>query len=353
MNTLRTLATLLAFAAIVTAQQQFDLPTFNPIPTSNNYPFAGPKMRYQLWYSAAEWRARLRDAVRVCGIQFKAGSPGGQTGKQIDVEVTMANSSPVQAVGSFDQNLVSARTVVVPRTRVQLATATPGSYPVRFTFSREFLWDGVSGVAVDIRIFDNGNLNQPYQYDLEATVSSGTRITRLFTVDDPNSTTAAVIRPGEGLTTRFLYSTAITVPFGQGCPGAGGFVPVAGTSGGWPIPGNTAWTPTLTNAPSQRAATFAIGASNTMWAGTIPLPHELVEIRAFGCFLLVDPVATAGTMTVGGGPGAGQTSFNLPIPPITTINGVSFYSQWLVLDPGATNGVLTASQGLKHVVGPR
>ena len=68
-----TLATLSAFSAAlllptrVDAQttKTFDLPTAIPIATTNNYPFAGPIMRYQQWYAPSEWISQAKHPVRV------------------------------------------------------------------------------------------------------------------------------------------------------------------------------------------------------------------------------------------------------------------------------------------------
>ena len=39
-----------------------------------------------------------------------------------------------------------------------------------------------------------------------------------------------------------------------------------------------------------------------------------------------------------------------PLPGQSSYVGASFYSQWIVLDPGASNGVLAVSNGMRHIV---
>ena len=113
------------------------------------------------------------------------------------------------------------------------------------------------------------------------------------------------------------------------------------------------WDHTLTNAASQRPAILVIGLDKTMWAAAgLSLPHELLEIGADGCFLLVDPLVTFGAMTIGGGPGAGTASVSVDLPPSEDIIGIQLYSQWLVSDPGAPNSVGSVTAGLWHIVGP-
>lgn len=342
---------MVALAPSVRSQNQFELPTRNINPLNDSRPFGGPRMRYQQWYSAAEWRATAREPKRIYGLQFKAGTPAGQAGARIQLEVTMANSFATQATASFESNIVSGRTVVFPLQYIQLPGAIPGTWPVQLVFQNEFIWDGVSGVVVDIRLRDSGNGNMALAYDLEKAISTPSAIARMYTVNDPDSAGALVFRAGEGLTTRFLHREAITYPYGSGCPGEGGIVPEYTTSGGWPIPGNSGWRHELRFAPTQRSAIFLIGGSNTSWGGSVPLPHELVEIGGIGCFLRADPAAYASVMTVGNGPGTGSVSFNLPVPPVTSFVGDYFYSHWLILDPNAPNGVLAGTGALTHRVG--
>ena len=260
-------------------------------------------------------------------------------------------------MGFFDGNLVKDKTVVFRRKSVVLGAGTPGSFPLVLPFNQPWVWDGDSAVVLDFRIFGNGNQNQPFSRDFDSTATSLGRVQRLFTVGDPSAQDAATVQDGWGLMTRFTVRAGVSValPGGVGCPGAGGFVPQATSTVAFP-PSNPAlqtWDHTLTNAASQRPAVLIIGLDKDMWAAAgLSLPHELVEVGATGCFLLVEPLVQIPSVTIGGGPGAGSAFLALELPPTVDIIGLQVYSQWLVSDPDAPNGVGAATSGLWHIVGP-
>ena len=84
----------------------------------------------------------------------------------------------------------------------------------------------------------------------------------------------------------------------------------------------------------------------------VMLPFSLDLLGAANCDLLVKPDLTWTTTTVGGGAGAGTASLRTPIPPVTVIIGMQFFTQWMIIDPLAVNGVLAVSDGQWHVIGP-
>ncbi|HLQ38424.1 MAG TPA: hypothetical protein VK348_11520, partial [Planctomycetota bacterium] len=160
------------------------------------------------------------------------------------------------------------------------------------------------------------------------------------------SATAAngTVQSGWGVLTQFTMRTGAQVTFGAGCPGAGGFTPVASTNT-LARPGIT-WTQQVNQAASQRLAMWVLGDSNVMW-GALPLPLDLGGyIGASGCSLLTDPVVTMFTTTIGGGAGGGIGTISVNLPSITSYVGMSVFSQWFVSDPLANNGILAASAGL-------
>ncbi len=330
--------------------QNIDLPTNILVPSRHNFPFGGPPMRYQQWFSAAEWQATAVNPIRVVGLQFKAGTPGGQAGKQVSIEVKMANTTLFQR--DFDNNLGVEKDREPHFTGdVLMETATPGTFPLQLIFTREFVWDGVSGVTVEVKLFDNGNFGQTYAYDLEATFTGFGKINRAYNITGPNMSTATFFGSGQGLSLRFDFLDAITHPFSAGCPGGGGIVPDASTLNGPPQAANSAWRQVLTGARPDALAFFILGWNRTHW-GTVLLPLDLGFIPADGCFLLVEVRTIRGVMTSPGlGFGDGSVDMSLPIPPDVSLRGRAFFSQWLVLDPDADNGLMAASQGLIHVVG--
>jgi hypothetical protein len=345
------LAALLACAAAAQTNRTFLVPAANPNPNTNNYPFAGGIIRYQQWYSAAEWLATTgpQHPVRVNEVAFRAAAPGGQAGAQVEFELSIANGPAFGPSTLFSSNLVSGK-VTVPRGFRTLGTATPGTFPMVVPLPADFVWDGQSAVVVEVRIWSNGRGNQPFAFDFEAAGGVPNSIARLFTANNPDAPNATVIQQGFGLRTRFQFQEGTTVPFGTGCPGAGNFVPEATTAGGLPLPGNSSWTHVVDRAASQRNATLLIGDSKTAW-GAIPLPVDLGLIGATNCSLLVSVLVTASTMTVGGGPGAGRATIGMPIPPIPTLFGQPIYTQWIVLDPLGPNGLLSNTNGLWSIIG--
>ena len=57
-------------------------------------------------------------------------------------------------------------------------------------------------------------------------------------------------------------------------------------------------------------------------------------------------------ITVGGGAGGGIATLPLQLPAVTGYIGQSFYTQWVVLDPLALNGLLSVTAGLHSIVAP-
>ena len=68
--------------------------------------------------------------------------------------------------------------------------------------------------------------------------------------------------------------------------------------------------------------------------------------------LLTNPVNAIARQTVGGGPGAGVATLPIQLPATTGYVGWSLYTQWVVFDPLAMNGVLAVTPGLWTIVAP-
>jgi hypothetical protein len=215
---------------------------------------------------------------------------------------------------------------------------------VTFTLAREFLWDGASGIVIDIKVFGNGNNNQPYQYACRTTVSSPGKVMRLFAPGNPATLVRATLaQNGIGLVTEFDYGFGLTVSYGGGCPGANSQVPLAGTTGGSPVPPNPTWTQTLNNAAPLTPALLVMGVSRTLF-GSVPLPFDLGIIGFNGCSLWAEPRILLPTSTSAGG----AASVVVAIPGVR-LRPRSLFTQWFVLDQQAPNGSLASSQGLWHV----
>jgi hypothetical protein len=348
MRLLTSLALLALLAPNASAQAKTAiLPSTLGFAQTNNYPFAGPVMRYQQVYYASDLIATIKMPVRINQLEFKAGSPGGQPGATVDMEVSIANG-PVQVSGTFDQNLLGGK-LTVPRKSYLLGSAV--GYPMTVPLGADFVWDGQSNVVVEVKIFGNGFPGgQSTSYQLESTTTQPLLVARLYTIGNPNAVTAVIVQQGWGITTRFTYNEGVTTSFGFGCPGLGNITPIASTVGGLPFAGNTNWAHAITKAAPARNAILVIGTSNKQW-GQLQLPLDLTLIGAPGCQLLTDPWIQLWGVTTGGGAGGGSTVIPTPLPPVTFYVGLSAYSQFLVLDPGAPNGVLASTQGLWTIFG--
>ncbi len=345
----------LAAAGVAAQNANFTLPTPPVVAGNNNLPFAGGIVRYQQWYSAAEVVTRLNGLtpplagpLRFLQCDFLAGS-GQQTATTLDLDVRMAHGPSQGLSGSFDFDMPTPL-VVVPRAVRNLVTGPTGSVVLPLPFTTQFTWDGVRPVILEVRVYGNGRGSQAFPYDFQAATGSAFgKLTRAYFVGNANAQFATSVQTGWGLFTRFVVRPGAMVPFGAGCPGEGSAVPVNEASS-LASPG-IVWGHQLSQASSQRLAVWILGDSRTQW-GNETLPYELAPVGGVGCFLLTNPVATVFTMTVGGGPGAGTANVSVSLPATTGYIGLSVYSQWLVADPFAPNGVLSASNGVWTVVAP-
>ena len=114
------------------------------------------------------------------------------------------------------------------------------------------------------------------------------------------------------------------VPFGVGCAGASGHVPVIGFSGALRL-GSTDFAVTLSKARGGAVqAWFALGASKV----AIPI--------GMGCNLLVSPDLLIATGVSGTAPGTGTARLPFMLPNDPKLRGASVYLQWGVVDPAAS-----------------
>jgi hypothetical protein len=124
------------------------------------------------------------------------------------------------------------------------------------------------------------------------------------------------------------------VSYGPGCQGNGTWEPTD-SSIGQPIAGNSAFRLGLFAADGGDVLLALIGLSNTNF-GAIPLPFDLAGIGATpNCFLRTDIVITLVGVATGTGPGEGQLTIGLPIPP--DLSGARIFRQWVALQVNATN----------------
>lgn len=318
--------------------------TPSPFTTGGNIlPFAAQTGRYAQWYAASWFTPSIKQPVRIRGIQFMADSGSHVGTATLDLQVAMTNSNTLTGSFPSSQQLVT----VFPRNKVTLAAISPGSWTLTINFATDFLWDGKSGIIVDVRQWSNGTTST-LKYNFRYNSLSRNLLQRVWASGQPNATTGDW-KDGLGLYTRFLYQEGGSYPLGQGCPGSGNYVPVASTNR-VPLPGDSQWTQLLTQTTGRMPAYFVVGLSQTFW-NTTPLPLDMSQFGWQGCTLYTDPLVLVGVTTVGGGAGTGTATLLTPIPAIGTLGGFQFYTQWVISDPGAANQLVSFSNALWHIIG--
>ncbi|MEE9127148.1 MAG: hypothetical protein V3U11_08405 [Planctomycetota bacterium] len=339
------LALVLAPQALGQAQTTKNI-SITPTPVTsggNKLPFAAQSGRYAQWYASSLFTGTIKQPVRIRGIQFMADSGTHVGTATLNLQVAMTNNNFL--TGSFPTS--QQLTTVFPRGNVTLARISPGSWTLIINFTREFIWDGKSGIVVDIRQWSNGT-SGTLKYNFRSTSAAQNVIQRIWASGKPNATTGDW-KNGIGLYTRFLYQEGGSYAFGQGCPGANNIVPVASTNR-VPLPGDQVWTQLLTQTSGRKPAFFVLGISKTKW-GNENLPLDMSRFGWKGCSLYTDPLFLLGVTTTGGGAGTGNASLLTPIPAVGSLAGFQFYSQWLVFDVAAANNVVAFSNPLWHIVG--
>lgn len=135
-----------------------------------------------------------------------------------------------------------------------------------------------------------------------------------------------------------LPSLPFHVPYGAGLAGSGGFVPVLGSSGGAPRFGNPDWALELSQALGGSTSVMLVG----FGPASLPFKQGTVLVDLFGGPGLMIFLPVFGTP---GAAGAGFFTLPAPVPEEPLYAGLTWYSQFLVQDPGApagwamTNGV--------------
>jgi hypothetical protein len=346
---MRTLPLLALLVAVPAVAQTVTIPT--GVQTSDlDRPFPGGIGRYQQWYAPGPLVTGLLGPVRIERAQFFSGSTQTSNTAALDMEVSMAHSFVSGATGAFDFNYADSPVIVVPRRTINLAATTPGAVAIDLQFTNRFTWDGVRPIVIDIKIFGNGRpANAPFTYNFRGTVVGNNLVQRAYQAGNANAQNGQH-QANYGLVTRFSARPGVNIDYGQGCPGAN-FVTPRHTVLQIGAPGIT-WTHQITQAASQRMCVWIMGESDTA-SPLGPLPLDLGPvIGASGCFLLANPFFTAFSTTVGAGPGAGLATMSVTLPPVTNYVGLNVFTQWLVADPGASNLVLSATQGVRSTIAP-
>ncbi|MCB9880183.1 MAG: hypothetical protein H6832_00415 [Planctomycetes bacterium] len=311
-------------------------------------PFSEQPLHYQQTFSAAVMKEQLSEPVRLRGISFKSKGTGDAS-MQIEVQLSISSFSggPLNAV--FSRNMKADTVTVVPKRFVTLPVST-GGFDLALPFAQDWIWDGESAIILDIQIYSNGNQSRQFFYwwdsiapDLQGGVNAQYAL-------GANSTIANVPLSNQGLMAQFDYQKGLTMNYGAGCKGQGGFVPKIGASS-LPTVGNPNF---RINVSSARPQTFGIlmwGSSDKNW-GPVTLPFALVNIGIPNCTLLAEPLDLVAAQITGGSPGSGIGSLPFPIPPSSLLIGYNLYMQWAVIDD--TNNAaldLVFSDAMRVIIG--
>jgi len=344
------LLTSLLLATVATAQTLVTAPTASPAANLDK-PFAGGLGRYQQWYSAASLLGTtgFQGPVRIDQLEFFAGSVNSSNATTIDMEVSLAHGSGLGLTGTFANNYNDTPVVVLPRQNVQLLTGGAGAVVMTIPLTVQWTWDATRPIVLEIKIFGNSRSNQSFVYNNLGTTSGITNARRLYQAGNPSAATGTV-QTNYGMTTRFRGRSGIVLPYGTGCAGEGNIVPQ------YPVPAlawpGIQWSHQLTNAASQRLCLFSMGTDRTV-AGAVNLPADIGSMLGLapnGCMLRQNALVALWSTTVGGGAGGGAASITLALPATTGYVGMSFYSQWFVLDPLSPNGLMSGTPALWTIV---
>jgi hypothetical protein len=312
-------------------------------------PFPSGAGRYQQWYSAANLGVGITIPRRINRLEFFAGTAPTSQAALIDCEILLGHGRTQGLLGTFDSNWAVGTTplLVRPRTNVSLIAAASGSLCIDVPLVNTFVWDQISPVVMEIRVYGNtvAGLN-PFSYNFRgATTAFG--ISRVYGGGSPLAVTGNVLT-NTGMVTRFTARLGATLPFGFGCPGEGNFIPRAVVSNlGWP---GVTWNHQLQQAASQQFAFWVIGDQDIQATGVDLLP--LFGLPPANCLLLTNLLNVIGTSTAGGGAGTGIATLSVVLPPTTSYVGASLYTQWVVFDPLAPSGLLSVTAGNRSVIAP-
>lgn len=338
------------FVVGATAQTLATVPTLTTFQDVDR-PLAGGVGRYQQWYAASDLDDYLPEPMRIDRVEFFAGSGPSAIATTIDCEILLGHGQTFGVTGSFDNNFASAPVVVAPRTNRQLTAGAPGAVVMNIPFATLFTWDRQRPLLMEIRVYGNGQANQPFSYTFRGSTVAFGKTSRVYQAGSTGAATGTVAS-NTGMLTRFTARPGALVDFGAGCVGGGGFTP-KNVILEVPQPG-ILWTHQLTQAAPQQLALWVIGADRNMIDG-IPLPIDFPQLLGTGpsgCMLRTNIIVSGFHVTVGGAPGAGFATFSWQLPPIGNYVGDHWYSQWFVLDPICPNGLLTATQGIESIVAP-
>lgn len=347
---IRTVLTSMLLAVGAVAQTISEVPNVTSFQNVDR-PLAGGIGRYQQWFSANSLQQDIPEPMRFQQAEILAGSSLTANATTIDCEVLIGHGNASGITGTFDNNYATPPVVVATRQNRNLLAGASGAVVMTIPFTTLFTWDRVRPIVMEIRIYGNGFLNQPFLYNNRGSTVATGQTSRVYQAGSAGAPSGQV-QQGIGLIVRFTARPGAVVDFGSGCMGGGGVVP-RNIVLQVPSPA-ILWQHQIVGTASQQYTMWVIGNDTTLWE-TTPLPTDFAVLLGnppSGCFLRTNVLAFQILQTVGGGPGLGAAQFDWQLPPVSSYVGFTFYTQWLGLDPASPNGFMNATQGVQSIVAP-
>jgi|LakMenEpi03Aug12_release.lakeMendotaPanAssembly.Ray.scaffolds.fasta_scaffold277847_2 hypothetical protein len=339
------LSVALLAGAVVAQQVQVTAP--NVLIANVDRPFAGGVGRYQQWYSPASLQGTVLQPMRLERLEFLAGTAPTSQAAQVDCEIFMAHGRTTGLTGQFDVNPDGPLVLVKPRAFVALAPGASGQVVLTLPFTTRFTWDRSRPLLLEVRVHGNNLGSTAFPYNFRGTTTAIGTTSRVYATGSV-AAPFGTVQPGFGMSTRFTFRPGAVVPFGEGCPGEGNFVPL-GTVPQVPAVGGP-WVHQLSAAAPQRLAILVVGDD-----ASAPFPLDLVALLGLGasnCMLRTNPLLTPATTSIGGSAGNGSAALTIPLPSSPAVQGASLFSQWVVFDPLGPSGALATTGGQLTIIAP-
>lgn len=309
-------------AQTVVVPQQFDTAEAPGIAFWALGPF---ESRRQLIVGASHLAPLVGVGLKSLTVRRNTGDNAPLTGGPLNVKIWLSHSqrSPGSVSTYFSKNSGADRTlvfdsmVVIPPSLGSPSSPAPWTAPhaVQFPFTQSLMYHGGD---LCIEVLTKPVLGQTPPW---------------WAID-------AVVEKGAGT----------AVEFGQSCVPQMGSAP-AGVSTSMLTVGSAAVF-YLRGERVTGSGVCLLGTSNTFY-GSVPLPLDLGALGAAGCSLLTNPIAFNKLTPIMGlsSSASGYARMGLLLPRFPNLAGMTIYSQWVVMDPGANALNMTFSNGVAATIG--
>jgi hypothetical protein len=159
--------------------------------------------------------------------------------------------------------------------------------------------------------------------------------------------TAGQPEPGFWIFDQERYSSpGMATRFGKSCSSTAPYMDAATNSESLRPGSSTLFT--LQSCPRYALALHFLGSSDTILAGQPVLPLPLDAAGAPGCVLYTDPFHVSARVTDAPfGLRDGETRTDFHVPSSQELHGLTFFSQWIVSEPGVNPLGLSTSNGVR------